>query len=274
MKKKQTRREFGATAFATVTASVLPAPFVLAAEKKYDPGATDTEIKLADRAALRPRFALWRVGPGRRSLFPDAERKGRHQRPQGQVPHHGRCLQRAEMRRGDAAAGRAGGSAGAVRFARHRAADRRPQIPQLQGRAAAAAQHRRLEMDDPKNNKWTMAGLPLYPTERGLRQACRCPNPNAKVGSLPERRFRPRLPRAVQEGAGRCRRHRQGDHGADLRPDRTDDRLAADQSVEVGRRRVLQHLDRQGVVAVDPQGGELGWKPLHLLSAARPGVRS
>ena len=46
MKNKQTRREFGATALATVLASALPAPFVWAADKKYDPGATDTEIKL------------------------------------------------------------------------------------------------------------------------------------------------------------------------------------------------------------------------------------
>src|SRR3981189_406209 len=46
MKNKQTRREFGATALATALASALPAPFVWAAEKKYDPGASDTEIKL------------------------------------------------------------------------------------------------------------------------------------------------------------------------------------------------------------------------------------
>ena len=46
MKNKITRREFGATTLATVLASAMPAPFVWAAEKKYDPGASDTEIKL------------------------------------------------------------------------------------------------------------------------------------------------------------------------------------------------------------------------------------
>src|SRR5438552_18982265 len=46
MKNIQTRREFGATALATVLASAVPAPFVWAAEKKYDAGASDTEIKL------------------------------------------------------------------------------------------------------------------------------------------------------------------------------------------------------------------------------------
>src|SRR4051812_8584398 len=30
----------------------------------------------ADRAAFRPRLALWRVGARRRGVFPDAERKG------------------------------------------------------------------------------------------------------------------------------------------------------------------------------------------------------
>jgi hypothetical protein len=46
MNNKQSRREFGATVFATIVASAMPAPCVWAAEKKYDPGASDTEIKL------------------------------------------------------------------------------------------------------------------------------------------------------------------------------------------------------------------------------------
>src|SRR5260370_14619281 len=46
MNKKQTRREFGTTALAAIAASAMPAPYVWAAENKYDPGATDSEIKL------------------------------------------------------------------------------------------------------------------------------------------------------------------------------------------------------------------------------------
>src|SRR3977135_1864870 len=46
MKNKQTRREFGAPVLAAAAASVMPAPYVWAAEKKYDAGASDTEIKL------------------------------------------------------------------------------------------------------------------------------------------------------------------------------------------------------------------------------------
>ena len=110
--------------------------------------------------------------------------------------------------------------------------------------------------NDPKNFKWTMAGLPLYPTEARILAKHVIGDEAERQGRhpLPERRFRPRLPRPVQEGAGRCRRHRQGDHGADLRSDRADDRFAAHQSVEIRRGCFLQHHHRQGDVAVDPQG--------------------
>jgi hypothetical protein len=43
MNNNQSRRDFCATAIATIFAS---ATSVKAAEKKYDPGASDTEIKL------------------------------------------------------------------------------------------------------------------------------------------------------------------------------------------------------------------------------------
>ncbi|MBV9563487.1 MAG: branched-chain amino acid ABC transporter substrate-binding protein, partial [Bradyrhizobium sp.] len=46
MKLRPSRRQFGATVIASAAASALPAPFVWAADKKYDPGASDTEIKL------------------------------------------------------------------------------------------------------------------------------------------------------------------------------------------------------------------------------------
>ena len=161
------------------------------------------------------------------------------------------------MRGSDAAAGRAGGSAGAVRLARHRAADRRAQISQHQRRAAADAQHRCVEMERSEELQMDHGG-PAAVSDRGAdpRQICREREAECQGRhSLPERRFRPRLPRSVQEGPGRSRRHRQGDHGADLRSDRADHRFAADQPLEVGRGCFLQHLDRQGVVAVDPQGG-------------------
>ena len=235
----------------------MPAPFVWAAEKKYDPGASDTEIKLGQTVPHSGPGSLYGVlGRVGEAYFQMLNEKGGINGRKVKFFTHGRRLQRAEMRRGDAAAGRAGGSAGAVRLARHRAADRRAQISQLEGRAATAAQYRRVEMERSEELQMDHGG-PAALSDRSAhsRQACRRREAERQGRHpLPERRFRPRLPRPLQEGAGGCRRHRQGDHGADLRSDRADGRFAAHQSLEVGRGRFLQHLDRQGVVAVDPQG--------------------
>jgi hypothetical protein len=46
MKKNLTRRQFGASAIGAIVVSTMSAPYVRAAEKKYDPGASDSEIKL------------------------------------------------------------------------------------------------------------------------------------------------------------------------------------------------------------------------------------
>src|SRR5580704_7468417 len=46
MKKKFTRRELGAITLGSIAATAYPAPYLSAAEKKYGPGASDTEIKL------------------------------------------------------------------------------------------------------------------------------------------------------------------------------------------------------------------------------------
>src|SRR5258708_27989647 len=46
MSNRPTRREFSATALAAIAASTMPAPYLRAAEKKYDFGASDTEIKI------------------------------------------------------------------------------------------------------------------------------------------------------------------------------------------------------------------------------------
>ncbi len=62
MNDKQTRRQFGATALATLLASTVTAPYIRAAEKKYDPGASDTEIKLGQtipHSARARSMACW-----------------------------------------------------------------------------------------------------------------------------------------------------------------------------------------------------------------------
>ena len=75
MTKNPSRRDFSAGALATIAASTLPAPYVWAAEKKYDAGASDTEIKLGQTIPHSGPGSLYgvlgRVGEDR----PLAERK-------------------------------------------------------------------------------------------------------------------------------------------------------------------------------------------------------
>src|SRR5438552_16019844 len=77
MKNKQTRREFGATTLSAIAASVLPAPAVWAAEKKYDPGATDTEIKIGQTVPHSGPGSLYGVlGRGGEAYFQMLNQKG------------------------------------------------------------------------------------------------------------------------------------------------------------------------------------------------------
>src|SRR5205823_14301859 len=104
------------------------------------------------------------------------------------------------------------------------------------------------------------------------RQACRQREAELQGGdSLPERRFRPRFSRAVQTGAGGCRRRRQGDHGADLRSHRSDHRFPAYQSVQVCADVFYNISTGKASSQSIRKVAELGWKPLQLLSAGSTG---
>ena len=191
---KPTRREFGATALAAIAASTMSAPYVRAAEKKYDPGASDTEIKLGQTVPHSGPGSIYGVlGRVGEAYFQMLNEKGGINGRKVKFLTTGRRLQPAKMRRGDAAAGRAGGGAGAVRLARHRAADRRAQISQFQGRAAASAQHRRLEMERSEELQMDHGG----PAAVSDRSAHPCQARRGREAerenrhSLPERRFRP-----------------------------------------------------------------------------------
>ena len=257
MKNKQTRREFGATALATVLASAMPAPFVWAAEKKYDPGASDTEIKLGQTVPHSGPGSLYgvlgRVGEAYFQML--NEKGGINGRKvkfltMDDAYSAPKCVEATRRLVEQEEVLALYGSLGtAPQTAVHKYLNSKG-VPQLLLNTGAS------KWNDPKNFKWTMAGLPLYPTEaRILAKHVVGVKPNAKVGILYQNDdFGRDFLGPVQEGAGGCRRHRQGDHGADLRSDRADGRFAAHQSLEIRRGRFLQYLDRQGVVAVDPQG--------------------
>ena len=110
--------------WATAVAMLLAATNASAAEKKYDPGATDTEIKLGQTVPHSGPGSLYGVlGRVGEAYFQMLNEKG---------GINGRKVKfytmddaySAPKAVGDAAAGRAGRSAGLVWLARHRAADR------------------------------------------------------------------------------------------------------------------------------------------------------
>ena len=236
----------------------MPAPFVWAAEKKYDPGASDTEIKLGQTVPHSGPGSLYgvlgRVGEAYFQML--NEKGGINGRKvkfftMDDAYSAPKCVEATRRLVEQEEVLALYGSLGtAPQTAVHKYLNSKG-VPQLLLNTGAS------KWNDPKNFKWTMAGLPLYPTEaRILAKHVVGAKPNAKVGILYQNDdFGRDFLGALQEGAGGCRRHRQGDHGADLRSDRADGRFAADQSLQVGRGCLLQHLDRQGVVAVDPQGG-------------------
>jgi len=124
-----------------------PAPYVRAAEKKYDPGASDTEIKLGQTVPHSGPGSLYGVlGRVGEAYFQMLNEKG---------GINGRKVKFFTM--DDAYSAPNASRRRAGWWSRKRCwrcsarsatapADRRAQISQLQRRAAAAAQHRRVEM--------------------------------------------------------------------------------------------------------------------------------
>ena len=56
------------------------------AQKKYDPGASDTEIKIGNIMPYSgPASAYGAIGKAAGGLFQQDQRRGRHQRPQDQL---------------------------------------------------------------------------------------------------------------------------------------------------------------------------------------------
>ena len=137
------------------------------AQKKYDPGATDTEIKIGQTMPYSgPASAYGTIGKVEAAYFKMINDAGRHQRPQDQLHQPRRRLQPAEDGRDGAQAGRAG--RGAARCSRRSARRRNSaihkymnakKVPQLFVATGAT------KWNDPKNFPWTMGWQPNYQTE-------------------------------------------------------------------------------------------------------------
>jgi ABC-type branched-subunit amino acid transport system substrate-binding protein len=235
-------------AFAAVLSAVL-ASGATAAEKKYDPGASDTEIKLGQTVPHSGPGSLYgvlgRVGEayfqmlnetgginGRKIKFFTMDDS--YSAPKA-VEATRRLVEQEEV------LALFGSIGTAPQTAVHKYLNSKG-VPQLLLNTGAS------KWNDPTNNKWTMAGLPLYPTEaRILAKHVLSVNPNAKIAILYQnddygRDFLGPFKKVLADAGGSAKV---------VVSDRADDRFANDQSVEVRRRRVLQHHHRQGGVAVD-----------------------
>src|SRR6058998_1871840 len=274
MKDKQTRREFGATALATIAASVLPAPYVRAAEKKYDAGATDTEIKVGQTVPHSGPGSLYGVlGRVGEAYFQMLNEKGgingrnvkfftmddSYSAPKC-VEATRRLVEQEEV------LALYGSLGTAPQTAVHKYLNSKG-VPQLLLNTGAS------KWNDPKNFKWTMAGLPLYPTEaRILAKHVVSVKPNAKVGILYQnddfgRDFLGPFKQVLADAGGTAKVIMEQTY--DLTEPTIDSQLinlsksGADVFYNISTGKASSQSIRKVV--------ELGWKPLQLLSAGSTG---
>jgi ABC-type branched-subunit amino acid transport system substrate-binding protein len=275
MNKKQTRREFGAAVLATAAASILPAPFVWAAEKKYDAGASDTEIKLGQTVPHSGPGSIYgvlgRIGEAYFQML--NEKGGINGRkitfftmddaysPPKCVEATRRLVEQEEV------LALFGSLGTAPQTAVHKYLNSRG-VPQLLLNTGAS------KWNDPKNNKWTMAGLPLYPTEaRILAKHVVATKPNAKVGILYQnddfgRDFLAPFKKVLADAGGTAQVIMEQTY--DLTEPTIDSQLinlsksGADVFYNITTGKAASQSIRRVV--------ELGWKPLQLLSAGSTGL--
>ena len=272
--KKQTRREFSATALATIAASVMPAPFVWAADKKYDPGASDTEIKLGQTVPHSGPGSLYgvlgRVGEAYFQML--NEKGGINGRKikfftMDDAYSAPKCVEATRRLVEQEEVLALFGSLGtAPQTAVHKYLNSKG-VPQLLLNTGAS------KWNDPKNNKWTMAGLPLYPTEaRVLAKHVVAVKPNAKIGILYQnddfgRDFLGPFKKVLEDAGGTAKVIMEQTY--DLTDPTINSQLinlsksGADVFYNITTGKATSQSIRKVV--------ELGWKPLQLLSAGSTG---
>src|ERR1700722_18885739 len=274
MSNQRTRREFGAAALATIAASVLPAPSLRAAEKKYDPGSSDTEIKLGQTVPHSGPGSLYGVlGRVGEAYFQMINEKGgingrkitfltlddAYSAPKC-VEATRRLVEQEEV------LALFGSLGTAPQTAVHKYLNSKG-VPQLLLNTGAS------KWNDPKNNRWTMAGLPLYPTEaRILAKHVINVKPDAKIGILYQnddfgRDFLGPFKKVLEDAGGTAKVIMEQTY--DLTEPTVDSQLinlsksGADVFYNISTGKATSQSIRK--VA------ELGWKPLQLLSAGSVG---
>src|ERR1700704_697494 len=271
MNNNQSRRDFCATTIATIFAS---ATSVKAAEKKYDTGASDTEIKLGQTVPHSGPGSLYGVlGRVGEAYFQMLNEKGgingrkvkfftmddAYSAPKA-VEATRRLVEQEEV------LALFGSLGTAPQTAVHKYLNSKG-VPQLLLNTGAS------KWNDPKNNKWTMAGLPLYPTEaRILAKYVLSVRPNAKGAILYQnddfgRDFLGPFKQVLADAGGNAKVVAEATY--DLTDPTIDSQLInlAKSGADVFYNISTGKASSQSIRKV----AELGWKPLHLLSAGSTG---
>src|SRR6201982_3265179 len=270
MTKNPSRRDVSAAALATIAASVLPAPFVWAAEKKYDAGASDTEIKLGQTVPHSGPGSLYgvlgRVGEAYFQMLNETGGiNGRKVKffTMDDAYSAPKCVEATRRLVEQEEVLALFGSLGtAPQTAVHRYLNSKG-VPQLLLNTGAS------KWNDPKNFKWTMAGLPLYPTEAGiLVRHVVAAKPDAKVAILYQnddfgRDFLSPFKQVLEEAGGTAKVIMEQTY--DLTEPTIDSQIInlSKSGADVFYNITTGKASSQSIRKV----AELGWKPLQLLSA-------
>jgi ABC-type branched-subunit amino acid transport system substrate-binding protein len=245
-----------------------------AAEKKYDPGASDTEIKLGQTVPHSGPGSLYgvlgRVGEayfqmlndngginGRKIKFLTLDDS--YSAPKA-VEATRRLVEQEEV------LALFGSLGTAPQTAVHKYLNSKG-VPQLLLNTGAS------KWNDPKNNKWTMAGLPLYPTEaRILAKYVLSVKPDAKIAILYQnddfgRDFLGPFKQVLADAGGSAKVIAEQTY--DLTDPTVDSQLInlSKSGADVFYNITTGKATSQSIRKV----AELGWKPLQLLSAGSTG---
>ena len=262
------------TTAATLAAVMFAATSVVAAEKKYDPGASDTEIKLGQTVPHSGPGSLYGVlGRVGEAYFQMLNEKGgingrkikfftlddSYSAPKA-VEATRRLVEQEEV------LALFGSLGTAPQTAVHKYLNSKG-VPQLLLNTGAS------KWNDPKTYKWTMAGLPLYPTEaRILAKHVLSVNPNAKIAILYQnddfgRDFLGPFKKVLADAGGNAKVVAEASY--DLTEPTIDSQLInlSKSGADVFYNITTGKATSQSIRKV----AELGWKPLHLLSAGSTG---
>lgn len=263
-------RPFAAAALAASVFAATPA----LAQKKYDPGASDTEIKIGQTVPHSGPGSLYGVlGRVGQAYFQMLNEKGgingrkvtfltlddAYSSPKA-VEATRRLVEQEEV------LALYGSLGTAPQTAVHKYLNSKG-VPQLLLNTGAS------KWNDPKNFKWTMAGLPLYPTEaRILAKHVLAVKPEARIAILYQnddfgRDFLGPFKEELAKAGGKAKVIAEATY--DLTDPTIDSQLInlSKSGADVFYNISTGKASSQAIRKV----AELGWKPLHLLSAGSTG---